>query len=121
MTKCLAISVALAAFACRHPDSVDASRGETAKQRASGPYEAYYGAGGPICGKDARSYEVECEPLDNCVSESKRRCEPSEESYQAYYGAGGAYCGKDRRGYEVECQPRHTCAAVEKSLCRPST
>jgi len=115
-TFCVILALAVLSCSC-HKISPGGSSQEESK-KARGPYDAYVDAGGPFCGKDARDYEVECQPLDNCVSGETRRCEPSEEFYQAYVSAGGPYCGKDSRDYEVTCQPLHSCVDIVKSHCR---
>jgi hypothetical protein len=114
----LSMLLPLAVFACRR-SGVSNSPGNGGRERATAPYEAYFSANGPFCGKDGRGVDVECEPLDNCVSEQERRCEPSDGPYQAYFGANGPYCGKDSRRLDVECHPRDACVDPEKSLCRP--
>src|SRR5947208_13509585 len=105
MSRLLGVLLVLTLLSCHHSESLDSSTKASESKRASAPYEAYENAGGPYCGIDARAHEVECEPLDNCVSEDQRRCEPSTGEYQAYRNAGGPYCGVDKTSQGVECQP----------------
>lgn len=121
MRRMLGGLVALAVLSCHRSESLDSSSEAGGSKRATAPYEAYSNASGPPCGIDARTHEVRCEPLDNCVSEAQRQCEPSSDLYQAYSNAGGFSCGVDKDTHQVECQPRHTCADMEKSLCRPGS